>query len=398
MNAVFLLLLAFAHGVVDAFALFIQPLWPDLQARLRLDDATIQAEFLLWSVAGSLSQVFFGMWGDRWRSRWLIWAGPAVAVLSLSCVGAAPSAAMLTVLLLVGGLGVGAFHPEAAALVGVCAPEARNRAMSVFVIGGTIGVAAGPVYSGLVATRWGLESLAWSIAWGLPVVALVALGLRGLPAESRAARVNGLTLRELCRLRGSSVMLMLVVGVLRVIPVVGVMMGLAYMLKGKGGSTEHVGIAQSVFQFATGLGMLGCAFFVRSANERLALWLLPVLATPAVLLCPVVGYPVLLACLAVSGILFGAAAPILITYGQRLLPDGQRLASSITMGVTWGLGGAIVAGLMTVVNGIGRPDLAFYVFAPAGMLSSVACLWLPRLSEQSEPLAAPAALEPVEAV
>ena len=43
------------------------------------------------------------------------------------------------------------------------------------------------------------------------------------------------------------------------------------------------------------------------------------------------------------------------------------MASSITMGVTWGLGGAIVAGVMAISSRIDRPDLPFVVFALAAL-------------------------------
>jgi FSR family fosmidomycin resistance protein-like MFS transporter len=70
--------------------------------------------------------------------------------------------------------------------------------------------------------------------------------------------------------------------------------------------------------------------------------------------------------------------PILISYGQQMLPEGQRTASSITMGVTWGLGGLIVAALMAACNQNQRPELAFATFAVACLLSIVVCAWLPE--------------------
>ena len=37
------------------------------------------------------------------------------------------------------------------------------------------------------------------------------------------------------------------------------------------------------------------------------------------------------------------SAPVYISYGQQLLPSGERVASSITMGVCWGVAGGLVA-------------------------------------------------------
>jgi FSR family fosmidomycin resistance protein-like MFS transporter len=132
-----LLLLFLAHGLVDTFASLIQPLWPDLQGTLALDAGAIQWAYVTWSLATSVSQLFFGYWGDRYRRRWLIWAGPALGVICLSCIGLVHSLATLNVLLVVGGLGIAAFHPEAAALAGASTPGNRSRAMSLFAVGGS---------------------------------------------------------------------------------------------------------------------------------------------------------------------------------------------------------------------------------------------------------------------
>ena len=108
------------------------------------------------------------------------------------------------------------------------------------------------------------------------------------------------------------------------------------------------------------------------------LWILPVLAAPPLLLCPRLEYAGMVACVAVIGALLGAVMPILVGYGQRLLHQGPRLASSLTMGVTWGVGGILVAALMATLNHAARPDLAFPIFAVAVWGSSALCVLLPE--------------------
>lgn len=136
MDLVALLVLAAAHCLIDTFALTLQPLWPDLQARTHAGDVGIQCLYVLWSLASSASQLAFGFWADRARARWMIWGGAALAIVSLGLAGLPTDPWTLGALLLLAGLGVGAFHPEAAALVGVCAPERRSFGVSIFVIGG----------------------------------------------------------------------------------------------------------------------------------------------------------------------------------------------------------------------------------------------------------------------
>jgi FSR family fosmidomycin resistance protein-like MFS transporter len=171
---------------------------------------------------------------------------------------------------------------------------------------------------------------------------------------------------------------MMVIGVLRTLPAVGVPLALAFLIKQRGGSNEQIGAAQSVFLGGIGAGSLACALFVRRARERTVLWVLPVLSAPPLLACPATGFAGMVAGAAAVGALLGAVMPILIGYGQRLLHDGPRVASSLTMGVTWGVGGLGVAVLLGALNHARRPDLAFPAFAAAALASSALCAWLPE--------------------
>jgi FSR family fosmidomycin resistance protein-like MFS transporter len=374
-----LLLLFLAHGLVDTFASLIQPLWPDLQVRLALDAGAIQWAYVTWSLATSVSQLLFGYWGDRYRRRWLIWAGPALGVICLSSIGLVHSLAMLNVLLVVGGLGIAAFHPEAAALAGASAPGNRSRAMSLFAVGGSLGQAFGPIYGGVISTQFGMRALAWSMTWGLLVLGLLGLGLGRVPEELEARDAGRPPAWPgLIRDRGAGLGLVLLIGVLRVLAVLGVPLALAFALKGRGNSDEQIGLAQGVFLGAIGGGSLGCALFIRRARERRVLWMLPMAVAPLLWLAPRAGFGPLLVIVGGAGVLLGATLPILISYGQQMLPEGQRTASSITMGVTWGLGGLIVAATMAACNRIQRPELAFATFAVACLLSSLLCTWLPE--------------------
>lgn len=373
-----LVLLMLAHGLVDAFASLIQPLWPDLQRGLDLDAGAIQWAYLTWNLANSVSQLLFGYWGDRYRRRWLIWAGPAIAMLCLGSIGLVDSLTMLNVLLVVGGLGIAAFHPEAAAMAGASTPGNRSRAMSLFAVGGFLGQATGPIYSGVVSTQFGMPALALSIPMGLAALGLLGLGLGRVPEEPEAPRGgHPIAWPEILRGRGQGLVLVLLIGMLRVLPAMGVPLALAFMLKGRGDSNEQIGLAQSIFLAGIGGGNLGCALFVRRASERRILWSLPLPLALLLAIVPSTRFGFLLINLGVAGLFLGATMPILVSYGQQLLPEGRRTASSITMGVTWGLGGLIVATTMAACNRVHRPELAFAAFAVACLASSLLCAWLP---------------------
>jgi MFS transporter, FSR family, fosmidomycin resistance protein len=382
-----LVMLALLHALVDTFAMFLQPLWPDLARQYSVGDASVQWSYVSWSLATSVTQLFFGYWGDRFQGGWLIWAGPLLGMLCVSSIGWVDSLWALNCVLFVGGLGVAAFHPEAAAMAGSCLPGSRGRAMSIFAVGGYLGQAAGPVYSGVVTTRSGMAALVWSIGWGIVLLALLMFGLHragksnaaesALSAASASPRrraTRRVSLTDLLRRRGNVLALILTIGTLRVLPAMGLPLALAYIIKDGGGTNEAIGYLQAAFLIGIGVGGIGCATLVRGDHERLVMWLLPIAVAPVLAACAMVNGTWLPLCVSLAGLLMGLAMPVLIGYGQQLIPEAERLASSITMGVTWGLGAALVQAVMASTT----PRSAIYAFAAASLASSVLCVALPE--------------------
>jgi FSR family fosmidomycin resistance protein-like MFS transporter len=371
--------LSLAHGVVDTFAAVVNPLWPDLRDDLQIGDVGIQGAYAIWTLAASITQVAFGYWGDRNRGRWLIWAGPAMGIVCLCLLGWVHSLVALSWLLVFGGLGIAAFHPEGAARAGATWPGHRSRAVSIFTVGGFLGQALGPLVSGYISDKYGMAALAWCIPVGLLLLGLLMIGTRrSARLQIPVAPAPRVSLATLFHGRKLGVSLMLAIGTLRTIPSLGVPLGMAFLLKEQGASNEAIGGMQSMFLLGIGAGNLGCAVFIRRHWERPAMWALPLVAVPLMFLCPAASFEMLLLYVFVIGFVLGATLPVLISYGQQLLPEGQRTANSISMGVTWGVGGAILAGVLAAIAPEKHALGVFGFFAVVLVLSSLCCLWLPE--------------------
>src|SRR5262245_25260476 len=102
------------HGLVDAVAMFIEPLWPELRHSLNLTQTELFALLSITSVAPNFSQLLFGYVQDRYGSRYLLWLGPATAAICFSIIGIAKTPEMLGLILCLGYVAVGSFHPEGA--------------------------------------------------------------------------------------------------------------------------------------------------------------------------------------------------------------------------------------------------------------------------------------------
>jgi FSR family fosmidomycin resistance protein-like MFS transporter len=372
-----LICLALIHTLVDSYAQVLAPLWPRLQQRAGL---TLTLLFGVWQAATSVSQPLFGYWGDRFNTRWVVSLGPALGILCVSLIGFAGGPASTLALLLVGGLGMGAFHPEAAVGVVEASGTRAARGLALFSFGGMVGLGVGPVVSGALAHRHGLPSLAWLLLPGLLLLGLLLLYGRPASGPHPARQHQPVSLAEVVDGRWLSVLLLLAVATLRVVPALGVPVGVAFLLDREGHSPQAIGAVQSLFLLAGGLGTLVCPLFTRPGRELVALVTTTLAASGFLLLLTVDQPAAYYAGLVGSGLLLQGSIPILIAYSQRLLPRGRRLAASLTLGASWGLGGLVVAMLKDSFAAAGRLDSMLAALIPFALAASLASCLLPRLA------------------
>jgi FSR family fosmidomycin resistance protein-like MFS transporter len=371
--------LAMAHGLVDCYATFIQPLWPSLAGYTNTDEDNIQWAFISWSLAGSITQLGFARLADMGRGRSLLWIGPIGGIMLIGLIGNISGLPILIAVLVTANLGFAAFHPEAATLAGSASPTDRAKAMSIFAVGGFMGQALGPSLSGYLVSHGGLGQLAWTILPGLIVCAALIMALKVADTFHHPSKASHHTqprpavvsIRQLLRGREWRVAHLVILSLLRVAAAMGVPLTLAYGLADKGITADIIGEIQSVFLIGMGTGTLMCAVMVNQKNENAVIWLAP-LAVALILPSAVfLGTSSLWIVMAASGTLLGLSLPILTSRGQELMPDAPRVGSSLTMGVTWGFGAILNAALMATVGHLGNHFLAFYVLSAWLAISAI---------------------------
>jgi FSR family fosmidomycin resistance protein-like MFS transporter len=384
-----LVCLALIHAVVDCFSQFVSPLWPKFQTQLEVAPWVIALLFASWQTGTSMSQPLFGYLGDRYDTRWIVALGPGLAVICITLVGYAPNAWTLGLLLLIGGLGIGGFHPEAAAGVMQASSKSVARGLVIFTCGGMVGLGLGPVLSGALTLRYGLPSLIWAALPGLLLLGTLVV-LRGPTTHPHAHSGNGsASLAAMLDGRGWSALLLLSVATLRVVPAIGVLPCMAFLLERSGADPLRIGSLQSLFLLSGGLGTLVCPLFARGGRELGTLVGTTLLAAGFLALLTLPHAWAVYLGLAGSGFLLQGTIPILIAYSQRLLPRGQRLAASLTLGASWGLGSLFVSGLTAIFIGDQLPNM-LWAMVPFTLASSACAALLPRAA--SLPAVSPSAL------
>src|SRR5256714_7980171 len=145
------------HCAVDFPGGALPALLPFLVDKFNLS-YTLAAVIMLASTASwSVVQPLFGHWSDRRGGIWLLPAGVALAAVGIGIASASPSYALVLVFVVLSGLGVAAYHPEASKFAAYASGRRRASGMSLFSIGGNVGFALGAVVATPLVLALGLS-------------------------------------------------------------------------------------------------------------------------------------------------------------------------------------------------------------------------------------------------
>src|SRR5262252_11142073 len=175
------------HFTVDSYVGLLPVLYPLLINRFHLNLATVGVVTLAYSGMAAVSQPLFGILADRYGTRF---TGLAVAwtATTFAAVGFVPTFPALVAVAALSGLGSGAFHPFGALTVrGLLPPRGANTAMSVYVTGGTVGVAAGPLIGVVLFSLFGTRGTLLTVLPGMAIGAYLLLAMRRRSARRPGA-------------------------------------------------------------------------------------------------------------------------------------------------------------------------------------------------------------------
>ena len=169
------------HLAVDFASGSVPALIPFLTDKFNLSYALAAMLLLAATVSSSLVQPLFGLWSDRRGALWLIPGGAVLAGLGIGGAAVSPAYPVVLVLVLAGGLGVAAFHPEGAKFAAYASGHKRASGMSYFNIGGNAGYALGAFVTGQLVVWLGLVGGLIAMA---PVLAIALVLVRVAPQLS----------------------------------------------------------------------------------------------------------------------------------------------------------------------------------------------------------------------
>ncbi len=364
------------HFLIDCYSSMFGAFLPFLHQQLDLSLAEAGILGGVLSFSSAFMQPVYGYLADRMRKPVFTALGPGLAGIFISALGLAPNFWALLIMVILGGAGISAFHPQAASIVSQSSGRRKGFHMSVFVTTGMLGFALGPVYITTVIALVGLGSSLWA---GLPGVAMSLYLILYGPKPSRAAPLHHRTLlSRLMEQRKPLLILYLLVVIRGTIQVIFVAFLPLYLTLHGYGEGEAAQVL-SLFLLAGGsAGFLGGILSDRFGGKGI-LAVSMVGSLPLLLAFLWSQGPISIALCILGGGVLLSTSPVNVVMAQQIVPEATSTISALLMGFAWGVGGLLLpvvgfvsqtVGLqwsMTVIVLLALPGFVLALKLPPGL-------------------------------
>jgi FSR family fosmidomycin resistance protein-like MFS transporter len=349
------------------------------------------------TVSSSVIQPLFGHLSDRHSMPWLMPVGLLLGGVGIGLVGVMPSYPLTFAVIVVSGLGVAAFHPEASRFANYVSGARRATGMSFFSVGGNLGFALGPAVVTPLVLILGLH--------GTPLVALVP-GAMALFVASQLAHLESFRPTPAAARTGSQASTpdawgpfarlaavvaarsVLYFGLMTFVPL--------YFVHDLHASKGAAGAVLTMMLLGGAAGTLVGGPAADRYGRR------HVLLVSMALVAPLVGIMLALSPVGAAALLVLIGATTVATFsvtvvmGQEYLPSRIGIASGVTLGLSIWLGGvgAALLGLLADAAGL---HTVLWTIAAMPLLAVPLVLTLPgdrRRRAERTPAGAPAAARP----
>lgn len=358
-NLKVLIILSLGHMVTDIYQGALPATLPFLKDKLGLTYTMTGVILMVANFTSSILQPLFGFYSDKKEKAALLPIGLLAAGIGYSLLAMPSDYYLVLFLVVISGLGVAAYHPEGYKTAHFFTGERSVTGMSVFSVGGNLGLAIGPPMAIYVTRFLGFDALPVVIVPSLLFTALILTQRRtiAIPRLEHTAKQTEATKTTM----GSYVSLFLVVAI--VIMRSWTQMGLLsyipfYYINYLKGDPVFAGNLIFVFLACGAAGTLIGAPFADRWGHRFFIRLTMFLATinlPLMFVPFIANSYLLFFVLGVEGMLLISTFSVTIVMAQRLLPNRLGVASGLMVGFAIGTGGIGVTLLGIVADNFGVP-------------------------------------------
>ncbi|NLL36082.1 MAG: MFS transporter [Fretibacterium sp.] len=331
-------LISLAHGVNDMYAGFLPVFIPHIKEVLGLNYTLAGALSVIVGICHIVFQPMIGYMCDRIRRPYLMMVGPILCGLGAVMVPNSGTYGLALFFAGLWGLGSALFHPQGTGGVGyVARQEKLPQALTLFNIAGTLGTLLSPVIAVSVTKLWGYKGLFLTL---FPPLILAPLLFFSMPLLRQELP------EDLGQKDGFFKTLLAVFGVLypvwgvalvRDIVFQGVRFFLPLKISADGGSLDAIGAVLFCCTLGGTLSMIPVERLSRRVGVKRTLWhsmflggVILFLAAKTVGMVSIALYVLGISCIYSS-------MSLTVFIAQMLMPHKRSIASSLVMGLAWGV-------------------------------------------------------------
>ncbi|MEJ2723107.1 MAG: MFS transporter [Deltaproteobacteria bacterium] len=365
MNKKALGILSAGHLVTDVNQGALPALLPFFKEALNLSYTMSGTILLASNITSSIIQPAFGHLSDKRPIGWFLPLAPLTACLGLALTGFVSNYTLMILCVIISGFGIASFHPEGFKTAYFFTGGRRATGMSIFAVGGNLGIAVGPIVALFLVSRFGINGTLGMVLTGICMAVPLLLSMSMLTTPVKSAHEEAGTQKKIPLSMSRKVSFLLLIGVatIRAWTQFGLVTYIPfYYIDFLQGNPLYAGKLVSTFLMAGAAGtLIGAPVADRWGHKRFL---------AATLIVPV---PLLILFYNSSGamsfILLGVAGLFLIStfaltavMAQALLPQHLGIASGMMVGFTISAGGIGVTLLGTVADAWGVPVAIKAVF------------------------------------
>ncbi|MBI1877480.1 MAG: MFS transporter [Chloroflexi bacterium] len=366
------------HFVHDTYPAFLAPLLPLLIEKLSLSLA--QAGALQLFIQGpAILNPFIGYLADILSLRYFVILAPAVTATAMSLLGVVPNYSTLAILLFVAGVSIAAFHAPAPAMVGRISGNRLGKGMGLFMAGGELGRAIGPLLAVWIVSLWSLDGFYRIMVLGWAASLILYWRLHNIPARPKERQDLRTVWPMARRLFGP----MLAFLFPREFMLTGLAVYLPTFMDRQGASLWLAGAALSLWELAGVVGVLFSGTFSDRLGRRAVLLTATISASVLLLIFLNVSGWLSVAVLLALGFTSLSTAPVLLAMAQEHLPNNRAMANGVLISLFFLIRPVAAYSIGLIGDRFGLHS-AFLAAALISLLAIPAIFFLPKIAENDD--------------
>lgn len=362
-----------------------------LKETLLLDLIQVGTLLGIYKLTSSLTQPIFGYLSDRYGGRWFAVGGVLWMALLQSVLGFMPSFGLAVILVALAGFGSAAFHPQGASGANLAAGENKTAGVAMFMLGGNMGFAIGPVLAALILNRMGVHGTALLSLIALCIVPMLYF-LTGRAQRSANPEKKANWRIELNPLFSTTAIVVLVLvmslrawsqeSLSTFLPQFFVDIALF--------SKTQASLLSSSMLFTLAFGTLVGGMLSDRIGGGKVMAASMLIASPLIFSIFWLGDARAFWVAPLLGFVSGAAWPPMLVLAQSLFPKNAGVGSGVALGFVFAMGGLGLqfTGWLAEPNHLGLFN-AMLVLCAVPIVTAILVIFLPSIRRQSAPLPAP---------